>query len=489
MVMRGDWQLKYVEKCVHHRLELVPLWETSHLLQRYDYAARFQDRGVFDKILTGLSTHPTTSITAYDRWLNTRLTSEHDTTWLATHNIDIAARFCMLLGTELIRTGLSAGKANSSGSAQGFEIASRGPAAIRQSLKALVSKADGPHDRANKAFGRIPIWINQYATNDPRWHEFRELMRDVVIETWPYAAGEVIFGKALPTRRLHSISSAAKEIGRSDNVTRQILEHAGVVSAEDRRPDKRLTFDAIRAAPALSKAKRLVMAKHMARHLGASPNQFEVLREQGVIRPAIPPSISKFHWDTADADELLSSMASNAKNFTQGDDDWIEFGVAAGRARVRVKDAIEATRLGALTIDIRDGVQGYAAICVKQTGMDQLSQPRPGHPTLSEFASEVGLQKDGSLKVIYETGYITATELFNPTVPRMGLFMTDKDQATFHAHFTSLKLMADHFGKDAKDMTKSLKSNGIEGCKIDGQLLSKVFLKEAIELVSSGINS
>jgi hypothetical protein len=83
-------------------------------------------------------------------------------------------------------------------------------------------------------------------------------------------------------------------MGRSRKVTRQYLEHVGLVSRSDTRAYKRLTFDAKVAAPFLARGRNLVMTKEMAKRLGISSEQFETLARQGVFEPVCPLFVSKF---------------------------------------------------------------------------------------------------------------------------------------------------------------------------------------------------
>ena len=130
----------------------------------------------------------------------------------------------------------------------------------------------------------------------------------------------------------------------------------------------------------------------MAAHLGASAGQFDTLVREDLIKPAIPISVSKFQWDTADADELLRTLNANAKKVTD-DGNWVSFPVAAGRTRMSIPDAISAIGEGKLDVVRLRGHRGYAGIHVRQADIDLLTSERPAFPTLSEFGLKVGLQK------------------------------------------------------------------------------------------------
>lgn len=481
MVMQGQWQVKYVHKCLIHKKELVPLWEVRHPRHRFDHAARLKD--LSDDILNGRLSQCDTPITDYDIWLDERLDYGKDSTWLANHDTEIAANFCTLLGVELKRVAATPKLKNTEASLVGFNVAKQGPEEILSTLKFLASAADGPQDRPKKAFGALYTWLSQYGIADHRWDAFRDLMREVILGTWAIPEGEVVLGNVLQARQLHSIDSAAREIGRSNKVTREILTHKKLISADDTRTDTRLTFDAKCAAPVLSMAKRLVMNKQMMKHLGATPSQFETLTKQRVLVPALPTTISKLHWDTADADALLKTLLANPMPVNFDDSTWVTFGVAAGRARVVLNQAIKAVDEGTLRVGTRAGKFGYAAIVVKQSEMDALRPEKPQYPTLVQFGLTVGLKEDGALQALFEAGKIQTTSYFNPETLKTGIYCNDEDQAAFHAQFTTLKLLSKLCQKDNRSLARELRSLGVTGVEIGNRVLTKVFWKKDIERV------
>lgn len=97
----------------------------------------------------------------------------------------------------------------------------------------------------------------------------------------------------------------------------------------------------------------------------------------------------------------------------------------------------------------------------RQADVNLLSPPRPSHPTLAEFADEIGLQKNGMMQALYEAGLVQATRLFNPTTRRMGLYMTDEDQKGFYAVFTTLKLLSSSTGVEGRELKQKLSKAGV----------------------------
>lgn len=478
MAMRGDWQVRHVEVCVRHVQALVPLWSIAAPLTRYDFSTQLGY--IADDIISERLDQPLPRVTSYDLWLDERLSLGEDSTWLSTHAIDVSARFCQLLGAEMIRLIPDLSGMKKPARELGFECAHGGPDALSETMLQLASHVDGSQFNPQKVFGRLYRWVAKDTANDPRCDPFRDIMREVILQSWAIPAGEVVLGKSLTTPRLHSVLTASKEIGRSAKTTRQLLEHAGIVDPTDDRHDARLTFDAKLAEPALMRAKRLVMAREMTRHLGVSSSQFQILVDQNVLHPAVPQTVSKLQWDIADADALLEALNRDAVDISPDDPDWLPLGIAAGRARVSPKDAIDAVRDGLIQVGRRRDLGGYAAIYARQNDMEHLREEKPDLVTLSAFGREVGLHQNGAMTALFDAGYMPATLLFNPTTRRNGLYVSAADIAAFHAKFTSLKLLSSITKMESRMLSRRLRDAGISRFAPDGQDFGPVYVLEDI---------
>ncbi|WP_417241828.1 TniQ family protein [Celeribacter sp.] len=472
MVMRGHWQLKYVEICHRHGQPLVPIWQVSPLLERHDFATNFSRLST--GILKGDKPAEEQAITTYDNWLDGRLSGARDTGWILERDIDSAATFCNLLGVEMIRAFPDMETAIKPARAIGFDIVNQGNEAISRALKELSISASGPQDGMRQAFGRLYQWLAHDSAQNQRCNIYRDLVRDVILDSWEVPSGEIILGTPVQKRRWHSIQSASIQTGKSVTVTRQILEHAGVIKRDDARPHKRLIFDAAQAEPTLKWCARLVRAKEMAEHLGASSGQFETLARENLIKPALPISISKFQWDKRDADQFLKKLTVNAKRVVD-DGSWVSFPIAAGRAHVSLYDASKAVKDGRIDVVLLQDLRGYAGIHVQQAEMNLLTSGRPSAPTLAEFGMEVGLQKNGTMNALVEAGHVQATRMFSPATRRMGLYMTDEDQEAFHAIFTTLKLLSSSLDIDPRDLRRKLRWAGINQFRIEEREFDRVY--------------
>ncbi|MEP1539164.1 MAG: hypothetical protein ABJZ56_07825 [Paracoccaceae bacterium] len=73
--------------------------------------------------------------------------------------------------------------------ALGFDAASAGEAPILQARSNLATLAQNHSDKPKRAFGRLYSWLSHDTKNDPDCDLFRDLMREVILQNWPFGAG------------------------------------------------------------------------------------------------------------------------------------------------------------------------------------------------------------------------------------------------------------------------------------------------------------
>ena len=96
---RGDWQFREVNLCVRHRHPLVDLWREQTPEKRYDTGPRLAD--IREKISGGEFEQPRVEPSPYDIWLDARLATGRDETWLARHSLYAGTTFSVKAQTSL----------------------------------------------------------------------------------------------------------------------------------------------------------------------------------------------------------------------------------------------------------------------------------------------------------------------------------------------------------------------------------------------------
>ena len=81
MVMKGDWQFRDTCVCLKHRALLTELWTEQTPVRRFDVGARLEE--MLGLLLQKSDNQPDLVLSAYDLWLDRRLASGDDPTWMA----------------------------------------------------------------------------------------------------------------------------------------------------------------------------------------------------------------------------------------------------------------------------------------------------------------------------------------------------------------------------------------------------------------------
>ncbi|MCD1637054.1 TniQ family protein [Martelella mediterranea] len=157
MAMRGDWQFRESILCVRHKQPLVPLWRSQPLIERSDFTLHLP--AVAEALANGRIVQQLCKPLPYDTWLDRRLSSGQDDTWLSSLTVYAVSTVCLLLGMKL--RSLSTAEVNDdwrrrhAALSAGFEIVSRGEDGVRNALDRLALEANNGRDTPKAAFGQL----------------------------------------------------------------------------------------------------------------------------------------------------------------------------------------------------------------------------------------------------------------------------------------------------------------------------------------------
>ena len=441
---------------------------------------------------------PSQPPTAYDIWLDKRLVTGIDTTWLKDQTLFAATTFCQLLGIELLRFHTSSGIAEASEEAAaraiGFEVARHGETAIMAALNDLAALSKGAGDEPNKAFGTLYTQLARGYRDEVAFDPFRDIMSDCIFALWPIAGGEVILGKPLEERSLHSVSSAAKETGIGPALLTQFLVKAGAFSKDDERPDARKTFDAKKYAPLLDEIPELIGPIEMRKIMSATLSQFKSLVDDGALVPVIDIPTVESPWRREDGIALITELLAYAQQIDMIDPLWESLHAAKIRSGIRTGAIIEAIRAQQLQVGARVGQVGYAGFCVLKNEIDTLIDAplRPKHVqdlTVSAFGRQIGMRDKGRFPALIADGHATATEKINPTTGAAHLYMTENDIQAFHQQFMTSPTMEAEFGKHRRKLLTEVLAAGVNPFAPNSEDYGYVFLRSEVEAVFRYANS
>lgn len=488
MAMRGHWQFREVSVCTLHKHNLVPLWEQSYLKGRYDISARLRE--ILPELMSSNFNQPTVKPSPYDLWLDERMATGSDETWLAEHSLYAATTFCRLLGTELLRMQMlpkvDTEDRHRLAQAKGFEVARQGPAAIREIFDMLAASANGPSDEPKKAFGGLYTKLSIDYLHEDAFAVIRRILRDCIVDVWPVAAGIDVLGFTQKERILHSINTAEKETGVGAFLLEQFLVHAGAIEVDDKRPNPRKTFDAVLYAELLSEIPTLIGPMEMRLVMGATRIQLECLAADGILVPRIDISTVNSPWRASDGLALNAELHEMAMPVAPSDKQWEIIQWAKSRTTMSVGIIIASIRDRRLLLGQRTDTFGYARFCVLKAEIDSLGQSmKPpidqSHRTAAAFGRSVGNRRQGWFEKLSSASHTPATRMPHPKWGGMRTYVSEADEVAFHKRFMTLTTMATETGEDRRSLLAKLKAAGITPFAPEGEDYGALYLRQDVK--------
>ena len=486
MAMRGDWLLRETSLCCRHHHPLVPLWRNNKPSQRFDIASNL--RPLVDGLMKGEFDQPGREPSPYDLWLDQRLETGADETGLARYDLYAATTICGLLGAELLRDEMNVDEEGARAKAQaaGFAVLDQGEEALRCTFRSMVERTTGSQSAPAQAFGKLYRSFVWGLLREEGFDPFRQILRECILETWPFAEGQDVLGEPVAERRLHTLRTASIETGLRPALIKAFLVDAGALPENDDRPPARRTFDAVRYADLLAELPTLVGPKKMRAAIGATLGQLKALREDGILLPRTERPEVKRPWRISDGLALLDELTALSVVLLQGEDAaWEPIQKAVVRRRLRVGAIIGAVREGALRLARDPEVFGYRSFLVEKAAIDQICKDvvLPPGMTAAAFGRSIGMRDKGCFLALIAAGHTPAG-----TVPHAGTgkpvpFVTPGDIAAFRRRFVTSSMMEREFGLHRQTCLARLRAAGVTPFSPDGQDYGFLYERQDVEKV------
>lgn len=244
--LRTEWMIDQFRSCPLHA---VRLFETDHVTARtpiVDFSATVE-ADVLPRLERLRSEAVPAEDGAFEEWLVRRLNGDRDpNARLDRMPLYAAVDVCEAFGVETLgagmpRWGLLDPSAKAAACLAGFRIAQGTPAGIERFLDGLVAR--GHEVRlvgARPIYGQI--WnAFERTVDDPAFGELREIVRRHMLENVPFQAGCMVLGQVLERRRLHTMTSAARESRVNHQTLRGMFARPGMTMAGATPGGERLT--------------------------------------------------------------------------------------------------------------------------------------------------------------------------------------------------------------------------------------------------------
>ncbi|OSP53531.1 hypothetical protein BV911_17525 [Pseudoruegeria sp. SK021] len=446
MAIRGHWLFRPVTICLEHNHSLVQLWKETSKTGRYDVTAKMAE--IAPEILARDYDQGRRVPSGFDRWIEARLLNARSDTWLDQFALYPAAHFCELLGRAAWAAKIPKWMKFKPEDAWmsfdvGFQYASQGEESIRTVLGELQAIIGEPTDGPKKKFGDLYERLAFDLPSD-EYAPFRALLRDHIATTWPLGPGDDLMGEPVLERKVHSVRTAARELGMDSRRLRKLLVDAKLVRPrETGRDDQWELFDMASAQPYLDKIDTLVSAKDFQEALSISRSQFGLLRNDNYFPPSVDGGDHKPLWDVRASRKYLEGLLTGAEPIYVPMHKWGDIAKTAQRLKIppgRILALLEARKIQRVGKHMtRDG---YASILVTHDEIERLID-RPEAPGISIeiFARQCGLKASPAMRLV-RNGHTPSTQARHPKTGALQRFLAPADIAAFHARFVTLRALA-----------------------------------------------
>jgi len=240
---------------------------------------------------------------------------------------------------------------------------------LQETFFSEANAGNGGNAGPQAIFGAFYKWAA--FSKNPAFDPARELIRDHIVENMPVAKGEVILGRPVEKRRLHSIHTASFEFKAHHKKLRKILAFKDLLPANHEvKLDNQVLFDAGRAQQLYEEGWfHALTLTDLETYLGAGRVQARLLVESGILRPAIgsnEPDLRSYGFLKKDMDAFLEALEADAVPVESADENWLDIPAAAKRANCSSMEIVKLILKRELVwIGKFQGKHGYFSILVK----------------------------------------------------------------------------------------------------------------------------
>ncbi|MEH6644292.1 TniQ family protein [Sulfitobacter sp.] len=278
------WSLASARVCPIHRLSLISAPENTVQHEFSDTWSLWLPEigeGSLDQLVAegGL----------YEEHVARRLAGDILDGWASRFPIDALGATCEMLGISQIYgkyaiLGGISGAELAVATSVGFRFLDSGPTEITAYFETLRRALGQPQDRPQARYGRIYDWLKRGAGSGPELEPLRAILRQHILENWPFGGRRSGARLRSYIRRLHSIRTAAKTHNLHPKRLRHILTDSGIITEAD-LPDFEVLFSAVEAQEILEQASGAVTFSAAQKRLGMTRSQMETLIRAGILKP------------------------------------------------------------------------------------------------------------------------------------------------------------------------------------------------------------
>ena len=352
--------------------------------------------------------------------------------------------------------------------AAGFDILAAGKAGIEvflEDLQASYPYARSGNEGPQAVFGRVYQTL-EFGREDSAYDPVRAVVGDYIRTNFPVGPGEVVFGKPIETRRLHSIRSLSMETKLHPKRLRKLLKAAGVLPDDaDHLVDGNCLFDAQKGLLSASEASVATLTVRKAgEYINAPRVQRVLLNRAGLIVPRIRAGDhgAADMFAPADLDVFMDRLLDGAVPVT-----------AVGPGQATIPDAAKKACCGAETVvrlvldgklqwkGVLAGERGYMAVLVDVAKVRMLVRGADHGGLTGKDLQDRLRTTDRVIRNLIARGHLKTETVIHPVNRCPTVIVPIKEIERFEAGFVSLFVLANEQGRHFRKLKQELDAAGI----------------------------
>lgn len=470
---RARWQIAALKTCAVHLTALVVVDKDMTPKTLHDWAHHV-GKVLFElpRLVAQADTRP---LTDFESYVLHRISGGPDRGCLVdTLPLHVAIAACELFGAVAsfgrmpnLKT-LTDEEWRQAGAA-GFDILDGGKAgidALLAQLQATYPYSGGATEGPQAVFGRI-YQVLEFGREDSAYDPLRDLVGDFIRTRFPVGPGDVVFGKPVEIRLLHSIRTLSKEKGLHPKRLRKVLDASGLLpDGADGLADGNCLFDAQRGLMVGSEASAATLSVRKAgEYLGAPRVQRDMLYRSGLIVPRIPGGEhgAADQFAPEDLDDFLDRLLDRAVPGAVAGDGRASIPEAAKRCCCSSEEVVRLIIEGKLQWKGRlAGERGYMAVLVDVEEVRALVRG-PDHGGLTGVQIKDKLSTTAKVAAaLIRYGHLKSVTVINPINRCPIVVVPVAEVERFDREFVSLFALARQQGRHHMAVKKELDAAGVK---------------------------
>ncbi|MCQ0090243.1 TniQ family protein [Roseovarius sp. M141] len=376
----------------------------------------------------------------------------------------------------------------------GFQIIKGGPASLREcweNIRLSAKYHDGlgryqPHPRFG-AFQRLLASDLKYRSD---FAPIRRVFRDYLIDTFPFADGADVLGEKLTRRRLHSLLSAQRTIGRRTSTFHDKLLTEGFATRDDSERlvlIKPLTVSDVDRFSGEINA--LLYEREAAVFVGITVESFRLLADAGLVPASLVGQKSRPRaFQKCELDVFRDKLLSGLPHIQTVNRDQTMIAKAPLRLNCDLKALVAAILAGRLKpAGLWRGKERLDHIVVDLAG---------AKAALPNLTRPVGIQRiptfrmlrfnNTTLNHLVEHGFLTGFRAQHPVSRLMTEFISTESIQRFNQSYVSLGILAHQDGAVGGPQFAKLRNAGMHPI-IDQPGLSKIYQRSDLSAIYAAV--